>query len=79
LLDTIGNATATATADSTQQQASLTQLTTQRDSLSGVSLDQEAANLTQYQRSYEAAAHVFSIVNTLLASAINLGQGATVA
>jgi flagellar hook-associated protein 1 FlgK len=44
-----------------------------------VSLDQEAANLTQYQRSYEAAAHVFSIVNTLLASAINLGQGATVA
>jgi flagellar hook-associated protein 1 FlgK len=79
LLDTIGNATATATADSSQQQASLTQLTTQRDSLSGVSLDQEAANLTQYQRSYEAAAHVFSIVNTLLASAINLGQGATVA
>jgi flagellar hook-associated protein 1 len=79
LLDTIGNATAAATADSTQQQASLTQLTTQRDSLSGVSLDQEAANLTQYQRSYEAAARVFSIVNTLLASAINLGQGGTVA
>src|SRR3984893_4961954 len=79
LLDTIGNATAAATADSTQQRASLTQLTTQRDSLSGVSLGQEAANLTQYQRSYEAAARVFSIVNTLLASAINLGQGATVA
>ena len=51
----------------------MTQLTTQRNALSGVSLDEEAANLTQYQRSYEAAAKIFAIVNTLLASAINLG------
>ncbi|MCU1321558.1 MAG: flagellar hook-associated protein FlgK [Acidobacteriaceae bacterium] len=79
LLSQIGNAAASASADSTQQQTSLTQLTTQRDALSGVSLDQEAANLTQYQRSYEAAAKVFSIVNTLLAEAINLGQATTVA
>jgi flagellar hook-associated protein 1 FlgK len=78
MLDQIGNATASATADSTQQQATLTQLTTQRDSLSAVSLDQEAANLTQYQRSYQAASQVFSIVNTLMASALNLGEETTV-
>jgi flagellar hook-associated protein 1 len=43
-----------------------------------VSLDQEAANLTQYQRSYQAASQVFSIVNTLMASALNLGEETTV-
>lgn len=72
-LGQVGSDAAGATTDSTAQQAILTQLTTQRNALSGVSLDEEAANLTQYQRSYEAAAKIFAIVNTLLASAINLG------
>lgn len=78
LLGRIGSDTAGAATDNTVQQATLTQLTTQRSSLSGVSLDEEAANLTQYQRSYQAAAKVFSIVDTLIASAINLGQQTTV-
>jgi flagellar hook-associated protein 1 FlgK len=69
----VGSAAASASSDSTQQQTMLTQLTTQRDQLSGVSLDDEAANLTKYQRSYQAAAQVFSILNTLMASAINMG------
>jgi flagellar hook-associated protein 1 FlgK len=79
LLGQIGSDAASATTDNTVQQTTLTQLTTQRDSLSGVSLDQEAANLTQYQRSYEAAAKVFSIVNSIMASALNLGEPTTVA
>ena len=78
MLAQIGNATATATTNNTPQQATLTQLTTQRDSLSGVSLDDEAANLTQYQRSYQAAAKVFTIVDTMMASALNLGEQTTV-
>jgi flagellar hook-associated protein 1 len=72
-LGQIGSDTAGATTSNTAQQAMLTQLTTQRDSLSGVSLDQEAANLTQYQRSYQAASQVFNIVDALMAGAINLG------
>jgi flagellar hook-associated protein 1 FlgK len=72
-LGQIGNDTAGATTDNSAQQAILTQLTGQRNSLSGVSLDEEASNLTQYQRSYEAAAKVFSIVDSLMASALNLG------
>jgi flagellar hook-associated protein 1 len=78
-LSQIGSDTAGATTSNTAQQATLTQLTTQRDSISGVSLDQEAANLTQYQRAYQAASQVFNIVNTLMASAINLGVETTVA
>jgi flagellar hook-associated protein 1 FlgK len=69
----VGTSAANASSDSTQQQAMLTQLTTLRDTVSGVSLDDEAASLTKYQRSYQAAAQVFSIVNTLMASAINMG------
>jgi flagellar hook-associated protein 1 FlgK len=77
-LSQIGSDTAGATTSDTAQQATLTQLTTQRDSLSGVSLDQEAANLTQYQRAYQAASQVFNIANALMASAINLGVETTV-
>jgi flagellar hook-associated protein 1 FlgK len=72
-LGQIGNDTSTATTNNSAQQATLTQLTTQRDSLSGVSLDEEAANLTQYQRAYQSAAQVFNIANSIMASALNLG------
>jgi flagellar hook-associated protein 1 FlgK len=74
----VGSDAASATSDNTAQQAVLTQLTTQRDSISGVSLDEEAENMSQYQRSYQAAAQVFQIVNSLMASALNLGEPATV-
>lgn len=78
VLSQLGNSVASATSDNTVQQAALTQLTSQRDAISGVSLDQEAADLTQYQRSYQAAAKVFSIVDTLLADALNLGVASAV-
>jgi flagellar hook-associated protein 1 len=74
----IGTATSGASTDNTAQQATLTQLTTQRDSLSAVSLDEEASNLTQYQRSYQAAAKLLTITDTIMASAINLGDEVTV-
>lgn len=77
-LASIGEAAANANNDQTLQQATLTQLTTQRDSLSGVSLDEEAADLSQYQRSYQAASQLFSIIDTLYASALNLGVETTV-
>lgn len=73
LLSQIGNDAAGATTDNTAQQATLTQLTSQRDSSSAVSLDEEASNLTEYQRSYQAAAKMFTIADTLMADALNLG------
>jgi flagellar hook-associated protein 1 FlgK len=72
-LTQLGNTVSSATADQTTSSAALTQVTTQRNALSGVSLDEEAANLTQYQRSYQAAAKVYSIVDQILQSALNLG------
>ena len=43
----------------------ITQLQNQRSNTSGVSLDEEAANLIQYQRAYEAAAEVVSAINNI--------------
>jgi flagellar hook-associated protein 1 FlgK len=77
-LGQIGSDTSAAMTDNSAQQATLRQLTTQRDSLSGVSLDEEASNLTQYQRAYQAASQVFNIANSIMASAINLGVQTTV-
>ncbi len=41
------------------------QMTDQRDSISGVSLDEEAANLVKYQQAYEAAAQIIATSQTL--------------
>ncbi len=78
LLSQVGTDASAASEQSTTDTASLTQLTTQRDALSGVSLDDEAANLSQYQRSYQAAAKVLSVLDELLAAAINLGTSTAV-
>lgn len=59
--------------ENTAQNASVTQLQSQRDALSGVNLNDEAAAMQQYERSYQAASQVFSILNTVIASALNMG------
>ncbi|HYK34542.1 hypothetical protein [Alloacidobacterium sp.] len=51
---------------------------TQRDSLSAVNLNDEAA-LENLQQAYQAASKVFTILDTVMASAINLGVETTVA
>jgi flagellar hook-associated protein 1 FlgK len=78
LLTSLGSSVSRVSQANTTQQASLKQLTTQQSSQSSVSLDQEAANLTQYERSYDAAAKIFTIVDQLMASALNLGVETTV-
>jgi flagellar hook-associated protein 1 FlgK len=77
-LTQLGSTVSRVSDENTTQQASLTQLTTQQSTQSSVSLDQEAASLTQYERSYSAAAKVFAIVDELMASALNLGEATTV-
>jgi flagellar hook-associated protein 1 FlgK len=49
----------------------LTELKNKREELSGVSLDEEAANLIKYQRAYEAGAKILQITDSLLATIIN--------
>jgi flagellar hook-associated protein 1 FlgK len=78
VLSGLGTAVSSATTAVTSQQAALTQLATQRNAVSGVSLDSEAASLEQFQRSYQAASQLFTIVDTLFQAAINIGTSTTV-
>jgi flagellar hook-associated protein 1 FlgK len=52
----------------------LGQVTDERSSTSGVSLDQEATDLIRFQHAYEAAARVITTVDTMLDTVIN-GMG----
>jgi len=42
-----------------------------RDSLSGVNLDEEAANLLKYQQAYEASAQIISVARTLFQTVLD--------
>ena len=64
--------------ENTAQNASVTQLQTQNSALSSVNLNDEAASMTTVERSYQAASQVFTMLNTIMASALNLGQETTV-
>ena len=56
---------------SNTQEALVDLLARRRQSLSGVSLDEEATNLLRYQRAYEAAARVLSTYDEILDKLIN--------
>ncbi|HVU47616.1 MAG TPA: flagellar hook-associated protein FlgK [Terracidiphilus sp.] len=76
---TLGSTVQQVQTENAAQNASITQLQTQRDALSSVNLNDEASSMTQFERSYQAAAQVFTMLNTIMASALNLGEQATVA
>jgi flagellar hook-associated protein 1 len=48
-----------------------TLVTSQRSSVSGVSLDEEMANLLMYQRAYQASSQVFQTIDSLIDTTIN--------
>lgn len=54
------------------QQKVTEQLQTARDSLSGVSLEEEAVNLVKLQKSYEAAAKVMATADKMLDALLNM-------
>jgi len=79
LVSTLGATVSQTTIQNTALSASLNQLQNQRNSLSSVSLNEEAASLQEFQRSYQAASQVFGILNSVFASALNLGVVTSVA
>ena len=46
----------------------------QRDSVSGVSIDDEMTNLVMFQRAFQASAHLVSVVDQMLSTVVTLGQ-----
>ena len=63
-------------ADSTAAQSAsslvLQQLNDQRSSISGVSLDEEAANMMRYQQAYAASAQIITAINSMMQDVINM-------
>jgi flagellar hook-associated protein FlgK len=73
-VSTLGATVSEVQTENTAQNASVTQLQTQNDALSSVNLNDEAAALSTMERSYQAASQVFTMINTMMASALNLGE-----
>jgi flagellar hook-associated protein 1 len=69
----VGNDVSNGSAELQSSKLVLQQLQDQRGSISGVSLDEEAANMTRYQQAYDAAAHIVTTVNQMLETVINMG------
>jgi len=72
--DTVGavaSAEQTASMNITNQQTLLDYFDQQKQSVSGVSLDEEMANMVQYQHAYQANAKIISTVDSLLDVVIN--------
>lgn len=56
------------------QASLLAQATDARDSVSGVNLDEEAANLVRYQMAYQSAAKVMTVAQTLFDTVLSIGR-----
>ncbi len=68
----VGNESAAATQAEQDQQDSVAQARQLRDATSGVSLDEQAVLLLQFQKNYEAAGRLLSTLNDIAETAINL-------
>ncbi|WP_338525740.1 flagellar hook-associated protein FlgK [Pseudomonas batumici] len=71
LVSNVGTKAATATSDNTATTTILTNAKGARDSLSGVNLDEESANLVKYQQYYTAASQIIKAAQTIFSTLIS--------
>lgn len=74
LVGEIGVKTHELDATSQAQNSMVTQTVASQQSISGVNLDEEAANLLRYQKAYQAAAKAMQIANTMFDALLSLGK-----
>jgi flagellar hook-associated protein 1 FlgK len=67
----VGAETKQAELKSVAQKGILDKAIASRESVSGVNLDEEAANLIRFQQAYQAAAQVITVANTMFDSLLN--------
>jgi flagellar hook-associated protein 1 FlgK len=72
MMSALGNQNSVATANEQTQQQVSDQTEAQRDQISGVSLDQQAILMMQYQRSYQATAEFVSTIDEMMQSTIDM-------
>jgi flagellar hook-associated protein 1 FlgK len=71
LVADIGTKTHQAGSNAGMQQSLLTQAEASRSEVSGVNLDEEAADLVRFQQAYQAAAQVINVANSLFDSLLS--------
>jgi flagellar hook-associated protein 1 FlgK len=74
LTSQVGNKAREIQTSSLTQNKLLEQANASLQSLSGVNLDEEAANLLRYQQAYQAAGKVMQIAGTLFDTLLSLGR-----
>ena len=67
----LGNAVASAMSSAATASSVLSAIDNQRQSVSGVSMDEEMTNLITYQRGYQASAKMMSTINACMDTLIN--------
>jgi flagellar hook-associated protein 1 FlgK len=72
LVSTVGLDVQSSKTTVAQDEAFTKQLTTLRESNSGVSLDEELTNLVKYQRSYQASAKLISTATEMMDTVIGM-------
>ncbi|ATE59414.1 flagellar hook-associated protein FlgK [Thauera sinica] len=74
LVSKVGNKAREMQAGEKAQDALLAQAEAARDSVSGVNLDEEAANLLRFQQAYQASARVMAVAQTLFDEMLAIGR-----
>jgi len=70
----LGQSLSNAKSDQTTAESLTAQSQSLRSDLQGVSLDQEAINLLEFQRSYDATSQFVKVINQLSQDLINMLQ-----
>jgi flagellar hook-associated protein 1 FlgK len=70
----VGNKSRELEVTSTAQTAMAEQTVAAQQAMSGVNLDEEAANLMRYQRAYQAAGKAMQIANSMFDTILELGR-----
>jgi flagellar hook-associated protein 1 FlgK len=74
LVSTVGNKTREVQANAEAAAAQLTQAQSAANNVSGVNLDEEAANLLKYQQAYQASGKVMQIADTIFNALLQIGS-----
>lgn len=74
LVSKVGNKTREAQSGERTQNSLFEQARAARDSVSGVNLDEEAANLVRYQQTYQAAGRVMSVAQRLFDELLSIAR-----
>jgi flagellar hook-associated protein 1 FlgK len=72
IAQSVGQQLSDATTQATADQTTLTSAQASQTATEGVSLDQEAVNITSYQRAWEASGKLVSVLDNLVLDAVNL-------